>query len=102
MAGSEKIKISTQRLSTDADKVNRSISDIVKQLNNMENSVTQLDKMWEGESSEAFKKAFHDDIALAEKMISNLNKIYQYEENAKNKYDACENKVGQMVNNIKI
>ena len=72
MADIKKIKISTSRLSKDSEKVKQSINNISNKLSEMENSVSELDKMWDGESSEQFKKAFHDDIALAETMIKNL------------------------------
>lgn len=102
MADIEKIRISTQRLLKDAEKVKTGIDNISKKLAEMENSVSELDNMWDGESSEAFKKAFHDDIALTDTMLKNLLNIYQYEINAAAEYDACENKVEQLVNEINV
>lgn len=102
MADIKKIKISTSRLSKDSEKVKQSINNISNKLSEMENSVSELDKMWDGESSEQFKKVFHDDIALAETMIKNLENIYQYEENSAAKYDSCESKVEQMVKGINV
>lgn len=102
MADIEKIKVSTSRLSKDSEKVKQGIDNISKKLSEMENSVSELDKMWDGESSEAFKQAFHDDIAIAEKMINNLLNIYQYEQNAAAKYDSCESKVEQLVSGIRV
>ena len=60
MADIEKIKVSTSRLSKDSEKVKQGIDNISKKLSEMENSVSELDKMWDGESSEAFKQAFQD------------------------------------------
>lgn len=102
MATVEKINVNTNRLSKTAEKVNNDIRDMSTELLNMEQSVKELDAMWDGESSEAFKAAFHRDIQLANQMIVNLNDIYQYEQNAKTEYEKCEQKVAQLIEEIMV
>lgn len=96
------IKVNTNRLSTDADTVAGMISGIKSELNGMKQNVAQLDGMWDGPSSEAFKKAFQDDMNAMETIVKNLESIHSYEVNAKSKYESCENRVGGIVAGIRV
>ena len=60
-----------------------------------------LDKMWDGSANEAFNKVFNDDLIALMTMLSNLKKLYSYEEMAKNSYAACENMVAELISDIK-
>ena len=97
-----KIKENTSRLSKDAHTIQTCINNINSTLGDISDHVKELDKMWDGPGSEQFKKAFHDDIEKAQTMISNLTKLYTYETNAQGKYEECESKVGQLVDEIKV
>ena len=55
----EKIVVNTNRLGQDAESVETYIAKIKKQITEMKSSVSDLDAMWDGPSSEAFKKAFN-------------------------------------------
>lgn len=98
----DEIKVNTTRLRTDAEKVNKYISNIEASKKALQECLVKLDKMWDGEASEAFKKAMAKDILELEAMIENLKEIYKYETNAKNKYDTCEGRVAELIAQIKV
>ena len=93
-------KINTDRLNSESGNVRDRISGIRKRQNNLVNYLSQLDSMWDGPSSEAFKKSYNDDLKALTTMISNLDKLYQYEQKAKDKYNSCERKVIDMVSGL--
>lgn len=93
-------KVNTSRLNTDAGTVHAAATQISKQLAALQKGVTELNAMWDGPSHQAFHQAFTDDLTALSTMITNLNKLYQYEVNAKEKYETCENRVINEVNQI--
>lgn len=96
------IKISTNRLNSDAQQLAGLIQSMKKELNNMNNSVAQLNAMWDGPSKKAFVKAFENDKRALEDVIESLNSIQKYEMHAKTKYEQCENQVADLVSGIRI
>lgn len=98
----EKIKINTNRLKNDADQVKGNITNMKAEMTKMKESVSQLDKMWDGPSSEAFAQVFQDDMQALNTILDNLDKIYQYETTAKSKYDTCENKISDLIAGIHV
>ena len=96
------MKVNTNRLNTDAEIVAGMISGMKTELSNMKEDVTKLDSMWDGPSSEAFKENFHNDMNSVETIIKNIESIYSYEINAKDKYESCENKVGSIIAGIRV
>ncbi len=97
-----KIRINTNRLKTDAERMNGYIKEIKKEIEDMKRSVSELDAMWDGTSSEAFKKAFLDDMNAIANVIKNLEGIHAYETNAKTEYENCEKSVFSLISEIKI
>lgn len=97
-----KIRINTNRLKTDAERMNGYIKQIKKEIEDMKRSVSELDAMWDGTSSEAFKKAFLDDMNAMANVIKNLESIHAYETNAKTEYENCEKNVSALISEIKI
>ena len=97
-----KIKINTNRLQSDAEQVNNCIAQMKAEMEKMQESVTRMDQMWDGDGSEAFKAAFASDMKMLSSMIQNLKKVYQFEQTAKSKYNSCEQKVAEMIHNIRV
>lgn len=93
-------KVNTSRLNNDAGNVHTTATQISKQLAALQKGVTELDAMWDGPTHQAFHQAFMDDLTALSTMIVNLEKLYQYEINAKEKYETCENRVISEVNQI--
>lgn len=98
----DRIKINTSRLGTDAQRVSGCIRNLSKEMENMKNSIAQLDRMWDGPGSEAFKQAFETDRRAFEEIIKNLESIHDYETNAKVQYEKCEQAVYALVAEIKV
>lgn len=98
----EKIRVNTNRLKNDSDQVSEGITKMKSEMSKMIESVTQLDKMWDGPSSEAFAQVFQDDMNALNMLLDNLDKIYKYETTAKSKYDTCENGISQLIAGIQV
>lgn len=96
------IKINTNRLNADAQRVEGYIKAISNEIANMKASVLELGRMWEGTSSEAFKKAFDDDMKALTGIMKNLESIHSYETNAKTEYEKCEKSVLALIAEIKV
>ena len=56
--------------------------------------------MWDGPTSETFKKTFREDIQALESVIKNLQKISGFEKMAEGKYEKCERIVSDIVAGI--
>ena len=96
------IKTNTARLGQDAETVSGMLQSIRRELNAMKESVAQLDGMWDGPGSEAFKSVFRDDMNAMETVLKNLDSLHAYETNAKAKYEECERKAGGIVAGIRV
>lgn len=96
------IKINTSSLNRDAGRIQNYINKIKSEMNKMKSSVSEMDRMWDGPGSEAFKKAFQDDVKDMETILKNLEEVYKYEVNAKKEYESCESKVHELVAGIRI
>lgn len=96
------IKVDTNRLNSDAGQIQNSIRRIETAMSNLKSSISQLDRMWDGPSSETFKHAFNNDMAALSSLLSNFRYIYNYEIDAKQKYEQCENRAINLVEGIHI
>ncbi len=96
------IKVNTNRLGTDAGEVRSNIQLIEKQIAELRTHSRTLDAMWDGPGSEAFKASFESDIVAMEEIVKTLRAINRYEDNARTKYDKCEEEVSSLVNQIKV
>ncbi len=99
---SDKIKINTNRLGTDAESIKRCIDNLANEVQNMRGSVDALRKMWEGQSCDAFYRAFLDDMRAMETVIKNLKSIWTYDTSAKKEYESCERRVSGMIADIQV
>ncbi len=99
---SDKIRVNTNVLNNDASNVQQLIARMRKCKTNISSAVATLDGMWDGPSSEAFKSAVQKDLSDLQIIINQLQKIYQYEITAKDKYNSCENRVGEIVRSIRV
>ena len=96
------IRINTTRLRTDAEHVDKDIKRMSSLLKSMRAHATELDRMWDGPGSVAFKKSFHDDINKVEVTLMNLRGLYQYEVTAKKTYEKCGQQVDQIISSIRV
>ena len=99
---SDKIKINTGSLKSDAETIRANIAEMKKLMTDLQNSLTQLDAMWDGPTSEAFKSVFHSDVNALDRVISYLNEINKFEDKAKADYEKCERYVGEIISAIRV
>ena len=97
-----KLKVDVAKLTTDSTQIEKSIQSMKKQLQMLQKQSSILDSMWDGPTSESFKKEFITDMKTFNTIINNLQKINHYEALAKRKYDTCEKRIGQIVDSIKV
>jgi chromosome segregation ATPase len=86
---SENIRINTDRLRSDAAEIKNHIQEVKRELENLKG-------MNESEVRDVFP------IEILEEAIQSLEAMNAYEINAVEKYDDCERKVGDLVNQIKV
>lgn len=98
----EKIRVNTNRLNNDSDQVFVSITKMRSEMSKMKESASQLDKMWDGPSSEAFAQVFQNDMEALSTILDNLDKIHKYETTAKSKYETCESRISQLITGIQV
>jgi WXG100 family type VII secretion target len=96
------IKVDTNRLNSDAGQIQNSIRQIETAMSNLKSDAAQLNRMWDGPSSEAFIHAFNNDMAALSSLLLNFRHIYDYEMNAKQKYEKCESRAVSLVEGIHI
>lgn len=96
------LRVSTVRLGNDADQIKSLIQIMERELNKMKDSVQQLNGMWDGITKKAFETAFQDDMRTAESVIRELKYLHNYEVQAKNKYEQCENQIENIIQTIRV
>ena len=96
----EKLIVDSAKLGNDATTVSSAIKNMREKMKIMKQTAKSLDAMWDGPSSDAFKKAFWDDINSLDSILKKLDKIYKYETNAKKQYESCEKQVTNIVSGL--
>ena len=97
------IKVNTITLGNDSDTINGYLKDLETQKGNLAGSMIELNNMWSGSAYEEFVKAVNGDLGLLQTLIDNLKKsVYDYEVNAKSKYEECERQVSALIADISI
>ncbi len=96
------IQIDTDKLNSDAKEVKSHITSIRSQLKALKEQALLLDGMWSGPGSEAFKAAFHSDLAALETIIENLNHLNEYENDVLRRFQRCERNVKETIAEIRL
>lgn len=99
-AMSDSLKIHPGRMDSNAEQIAACVEKMKKELAEMKRSVDQLDRMWDGPGSEAFKRRFDEDMAGMRRLVQMLEAVYRYEGEAKRKYMTCEKKVYGVVSGM--
>lgn len=102
MASMSNLEIETNRLSADIADLKRLVSRLKTTSEKMMGGINALSSMWEGEAKNAFTVQFQSDYKTILSMIDTLNKLIKSLENAKSKYNTCENTVGNIVHSIRV
>lgn len=96
------IRINTDRLGIDAERIRGMIQSITKGMDEIRQSAAALETMWEGAGSDAFNKTFWDDMQTVAAAVQEMEQIYDYDANAKKQYEQCERKVASLIAEIRV
>lgn len=97
----DRIRINTDRLGTDAGRIQDCIEAVIREIDEMRQSAAALERMWEGSGREAFGQAFREDLEAAEHAVAGLKEIYAYDTNAKQQYEQRERKIASLLADIR-
>ena len=96
----DRIRIHTDRLGTDARQIQDGIEAVTRQLDEMQQSVAALERMWEGSGREAFHQTFREDMEAAQNAVAGMKEIYAYDTNAMQQYERREHKIAALLAQI--
>ena len=96
----QRIKINTNALNSDASSIADIIQQVLSEIGKLETAYHELDGMWDGPTSEAFKSVYEHDIEELKSVAETLKKFNHFEMNAREKYDACESEVSGIVSSL--
>lgn len=97
-----KIKVNTHRLGNDVDQISACIQSMKQQIELLRNCITRMNSMWTSEAKTQFVKDCETQIQNLSERIKYLERMYKYEDNARRQYEACENRVSQVISRIRI
>ena len=98
----DKIRVNTGSLGRTQSNVTNIASGLEKELAAMQSSVARMNSMWSGEANQSFNQAFMDDINFLKSICSQIRKLAGYEGDARREYDSCEQKVAQLIAEIRV
>ena len=96
------IKITTDRLSGDVNSFSEKIRVIQNSLNAIEESLSRLNNMWEGNAKQAFTSIVEEDLTEAKEILSEMSGLCSYDENAVQKYEACEREIENLITLVRV
>lgn len=97
------LKINTSQLNTYIETdIQNCIRTFKEEIDGLSSDLADLDSMWDGPSSEIFKKNFASDIEALQVEYFNLKTICDYCTNAKQTYETYEDKVKLLVDVLDI
>lgn len=97
-----RIKVNTGMLNNTISDMNIDNSQIERYINDLYNTVAELDSMWDGSANAAFNQQFEIDRAELIRISREIDKFIESLKDAKQEYEKCENKVADIVNSIRI
>lgn len=92
-ANTDRMKSGVERLTGYVESINKRVEELIQKK-------AELDAMWEGEASTAFRTAFQRDIDSLVTMVEQMRRAYQYEDTAKKKYVRCERQISEMISEL--
>jgi len=96
------LEIETHRLQGDIDSLTGELNALRSTGKEMMAGVDALSSMWEGQAKEAFTAQFRSDYETLNSMADVIQELIKCLENARSQYDACEQKVGSIINAIRV
>ena len=98
----KEIQVNTVTLNSDIETLTTTLSQIQKNLDKMYDAVKVLDSMWEGEANNMFNQQFASDREAMGDVCKNIQTVIDCMTYAKEQYNTCEGRVGEIVSSIRI
>lgn len=102
MAATTKLEIETRRLQSDIDSLRTHLDGMRKTGEAMMAGINGMSAMWEGEAKNAFTAQFQSDYETLNSMSEVIEALIKNLEEAKARYEACENSVGSIISAIRV
>lgn len=96
------IKINTTLLDKDKNKIELEIIKVKNSMKDMNDSIKELDTMWEGKTKDEFVKQFKKDYETFMVICNAMDDFVDSLDNASLEYTNCENKTSNIVTSIQI
>lgn len=96
------IKVNTGALRNDANSLAEMAEQARKQLKDMHESITALDRMWDGPANETFVQQFNGDYELLNSLCDSVKAFSNDLKDAAQEYDKCEDSVENAVRSIRV
>ncbi len=96
------IRISTQQLSKDRDALQGEIKEIGGVVKELAEEMQLLGQTWEGPAWNTFQNQVSEDIENMQSVCEMLSVYLSHIEYAEREYRACENRIGHLVDSIRV
>ncbi len=98
----DKIKINTARLDQTRGALEEKIARIKNDIDKISESMDALNAMWEGEAHQAFAQSVAEDLRELDLIYDAVRNLAEYERDASVEYNRCEQKVADLIGQIRI
>lgn len=98
----KEIAVNTVTLNQDIETLTTTLGQIKKNLGKMYDAVNALDSMWDGDANAIFNQQFETDRSAMEDVCKNIQSVIDCMDYAKEQYNTCEGRVGEIVSSIRI
>lgn len=90
-------EVDTGQLRQMADTISGRAKEMQEGVMQLRVAMTKLNQGWEGEVHEEFVQSVEQDLKALEKLIWNINKLYDFQNHAIWDFVSCENKVAEYI-----
>lgn len=96
------LKISTESLGSDIEKISTSIRNIRAYMTVIRNAAVSLNSMWEGPSKQAFIQQINSDCENMESLLKTIAEYKNALENANTQYREVSGNIESYINSIRL
>lgn len=93
-------EVDTEQLQQMSDTIDQKTKEMREGVTELRIAMNKLNQGWEGAAHEEFVQSVEQDLRSLEKLISNVKKIRDFQNRAKQEYVSCENKVADYMNEL--
>lgn len=93
-------EVDTEQLQQMTDTISGKTKEMKEGVTELRIAISKLNQGWEGEAHEEFIQSVEQDLKTLEKLISNINKIHNFQNHAMQDYVSCENKVAEYISEL--